>query len=764
MPTDAYVTPLESVNLDSEPLKLGIDEINEKYALQLVRETFDNYEQYRSMNHDSRWNIADTLFYGWLPSKTWEGTTVPRSSLGQPIVFDQIEAALPAIAQEIFVPQDEWFQVETEPGAELTEARQVQEKMSYDLEHSRNDYGLTARNELELAFHSLLLYGNGGISLEWDSVLNRPTVQWVDTRDFYIDPGCPVPNIDEARAVIRRKMMTVDELIARRGDPRMNIPSDDVLYTMSKSPQFAVGDQTKRNSEAVRGVSWTPGVSDYSPNPADRKIEVLLYYSKSRIIWTLNRELVAYNQANPYEFIPFCFAPCYTIPGRFYAQSVADVQEGNQRYIEALMNGRLDQVSLDLTPPRIYKRGAMLTPSQLRWRPGATYQVEGDTSEMALMQPRSELTNVFSEISFIKSNAEERTGINSMTSGIPRPSNTNRTATGVSAVASGSMSRIRYLVSNIENYLIVPMLYKMYAMIQKHSLPNQTMSGLSKDGQLTQVSSNAFVGKMRFRMLASSRMMTREKLAQIFPFLTQYMLNGTFMGELQKTGKTIDFAEMFLMLRDATGTGRLYNFIRDMNEQEQKAHQQPPPDVVMQQQQAQQELQARMQISKEKNQTTLQAEQIKNAPQPPDPQELEQDRVRFMMDMQREQGRIQNEKTLALIKAQAQHDKNRMDAESKRQELQGKQAEIGMKLQGSQAEHAMQMQQIQQAGQVDRSQQFANHMLGLQQSSQQHEQGLSQAKEAGTIKNQQAKESGRIKNEQIKKKALTKKKERGPSA
>src|SRR6185369_15461087 len=158
----------------------------------------------------------------------------------------------------------------------------------------------------------------------------RPVVQWVDIRDFYIDPGCPVPNVDESRSVIRRKMMTIDELVLRRQDPRMKIPEDDVLYHMSKNQQFATGDQTKRNQAAIRGENYTPGVTDYAANPADRKIEVLLYYTASRIIWVLNREAVIYNEENPYGFIPFCFAPCYIFPGRFYAMSLADVQEGNQ--------------------------------------------------------------------------------------------------------------------------------------------------------------------------------------------------------------------------------------------------------------------------------------------------------------------------------------------------------------------------------------------------------------------------------------------------
>lgn len=742
MPNDAYITNPPYVNLEDGELKLGIDQLEKNWALNLVTQTFDQYEQYRAQNHDPRWSIADGLYLGWLPAKVWEGTTIPRSALPNQIVFDQIEAALPAISQEIFVPQDEWFQVETEPGASAPEARQVQEHLSYILEHSKNDYGLTAKNEIELAVKNTLLYGNGGIELYWDSLLNRTVVQWVDTRDFYIDPGCPVPNIDESRSIIRRKFFTVDDLASRREDPRMDIPSDDELYTMSKSPQFARGDQTKQAQEAIRGISYTPNVSDYAPNPADRKIEVLLFYSKARIIWVLNRQCVIYNEPNPYGFIPFCFAPCYTVPGRFYAQSVADVLEGDQRYMEALLNARLDALSLDLMPPRVYKRGVLMTPSQLRWRPGATYQAD-DAKDMALLQPTNQMANVYPEIGFMQDSAEKRTGINSTTtSGTPRPSNANRTATGVAAMSSGTLSRLRYLVSNIENYLIVPMLYKLYTMVQMHTRPDQQLTGLSKDGNLSQVSSNSFGGKMRFRMLASSRMMTREKLAQVFPFLMQYMVNGTFMGELHKAGKTIDFTELFQMLQDATGTGRLYDFVRPLSPQEQQAMNQPPPEAVADQQKTQAEHQNRLQLQQMKSQTDLQKAQITSQPSP---QELEQDKVRMQMDMEREQEKIKSERELAQIKIQAERDKHQMAMQGKQMELQGRQQEVQMNLHATQAQHEQEMQQMQQQGDIQRSQQIADHSLGLSQNQEAHDQKMETTKQASKVSLDVAKKKAQLK-------------------
>lgn len=749
MPQDSYIEQPETVNLEDGPPTIGLDSIEDAYALQMVVQTFSEYETFRAQNHDPRWNVSDALYCGWLPQKVWEGTATPRSSLGMPIVFDQVEAALPAICQELFVPQDEWFQVATEPGTDPKEARDVQQRMSYVLEHTKSDYGFTARNEIELAIKDILLYGNGGVALYFDPILDRPVVERVDLRDFYIDPGTPSPNSDDARALIQRKMMTVQELSERRSDSRMKIPDDNVLATMAKNPLFAIGDQTKSSAEAIRGVSFTPNVTDFSPVPAERKIEVLIYHSKSKIIWILNRQKTIYNENNPYGFAPFCFGPCYPYPNRFYAQSIADVQEGNQRCIEGLLNGRLDAVTLALIPPRVYKRGVLMTPAQLKWRPGAAFGAD-DVKDMALLQPKTETSNVFTEISYLKSVSEERTGINSMTSGIPKPSNTNRTATGVAAVQGGTMSRLRSIVSNVENYLIVPMLYKLYAIMQKHTLPGRQLPGIDNKGNLTQVNSDSFSSKMKFRMEASSRMMTREKLAQIFPFLTQYMLNGTFIQGIQKTGQTVDFNEVFKMLQDATGTGRLYNFIRPMSQQEQQAAQTPPPEVQMQAQQKQQDLQTRLQIAQGKNQTDIQTAQIAAQNSGPTPQELQQDQQTHQMDMERENQRLQNEKELARIKIMAEMEKHRMDAAGKQQELAFKQQEMAQNVHASQAENAINLQQKQAESQMSQEQAQQQHDMTIQQGSEMHKQKLENMKQEGAVSNR------------VKQKAQTHTKSKGP--
>lgn len=659
------------VDLESSDLKMALDQLTEGFALELVNSTFRQYENFRSQNHDSRWRTGDSLYFGWVPQRTWEGTTVPRASLSRPIVFEQVETVVPVVYNAIFSTPD-WFQVEPDIGASPEHARQVQEALTYILEHPKEEIYSNFRTELDLVIRDMVLYGNGGISLEWDFKEKRPKVFWVSIKDIYLDPGLSTPMVDESRSLIHRRMMTVQELAELRGtDERLKIPEDAVLYHLAKNTPTAVADQTKAVQEALRGVSYQPNASDVLPNPSDRRVEVLVYYSRDRIIWVLGRQWVAFNEPNPYGFIPFCFAPCFPVPGRFYARSIADIQHWNQRYIEALLNARLDELTLALQPPRIQPRDAVLTPGQQRWRPGAVF-TSANPADFRLLQPQSLMNNVYTEISYIEQAGEKATGINALAQGAPRSGNIHRTAAGVHALSGAAVSRVGQIVANLENYLIVPMLYKLYQLVRLNTETWDNLPARNSQGAMYAVPALIFRQKMKFKMLASSRVLTREKLAGIFPFLLQYLLNGQLLGQLQQTGQTVDIPEIFRMLQDATGVSSLYRVVRPMTPQEQQLFQQQaqqaqqnPAAILLQQKQA--ELQLKREIAEKNNQTQLQIAMINKQPDPG--------------AAQREQLRLQTEAFLSRLKTQAAAQEAQVKMAAKQQDLEIQRQKAALKMQ-----------------------------------------------------------------------------------
>jgi len=711
VPIEQSPPQLDFVDLQSEPLKPQDTSITDAYAKELVNQTYWAYELYRTQNHDRRWSTHDSLYFGYVPPRVWDGSNVARAAFTNQIVFDQVEAALPAVVNSLFGIAPDWFSVEAEPGTQPQEAQQIQDALSYILEHPKTVVGSNSISEFTIAIKNILLYGNGGVSVEWDPVAKQPSVQWVDLRDFYVDPGLTVPSVDEARSVIRRKFMTIDEIMQLRSDDRMKIPSNEILFYFAKNVPQAPAEQTKRIQEALRGIYYSPGFSDYLPLPSDQKIEVLIYYSKTRIIWVLNKEWVAYNGPNPYGFIPFCFAPCYVVPGRFYGQSIGDVQENNQRYMEALLNGHLDELTLQLHPPRVQKRSSLITPAQQKWRPGQIFN--GDNKDdVSLLQVGNNTVNVFDDIQWMTIASEKRTGINAMGQGsVPSPSNANRTLGGIQAQQGGSSTRLSSIVANIENYLLIPTLYKLFYILQFHTRPGEALPATNSTGHYF-IDASLAQRKVQFRMYAASKMVTRDKLMQVIPFWMQALSQGNLMSELSSTGKTVDFDEFIRMMQDATGVSHKYALVRPLTQQEQQAKQQPPPQVVAQQQQAQQEQQTRKDLMGMKVQGELQKEQIKKQPsyweQQMQQYQAQMDQQARQQELQAEQQKqqqeLQQKSIMNAIMIDAKKKQAQMDLQKKAADVQVNIHKSNTERQMAQLDHAQKMQQMIQQMQMQQQQ------------------------------------------------------------
>jgi hypothetical protein len=693
MPEQSPAPYLAEANLDQEPLALSGKEISAQYALGLVNQTFWMYESWRRNNHDSKWQTCDMLYFGQVERKTWDGTNIPRASLAQPIVFDQVEAALPQITQALF-GQEQWFDVAHGKNSDAKQAREVQDHLTYVLEKARDEYGRTSQLEFTRAIKQVLIYGNGGVMAEWDEEMKRPVVQWVDLRDIYVDPGTPTPSLEDAKSIIHRRLMSVDEIEGLRSDDRFDIPSKDTLYSMAVNRPGVAADTTKQSGEMVRRVHYSPGFHDNLPLPADKNVEVLVYWSKSRCIWVFNREWVAYNEKNPYGFIPYCFAPCYEVVGRFYGQSFPDVIGDIQLYIQGLRNMRLDELHLALQPPRVRKRGAALSPAQLRWRPGAVMEVENPKEDMIIQFPQGASANIGDEVMSLEISAEKRTGVNSLSSsGIPRPGNANRTLGGMQMQTQGAAFRLSTIVQHVENYMIIPLLYKLQRVIQIHSLgqPDMKVPAMSQ-GQATEVPATSFFGNLDFIVRGSAKMMTKESIAQVFPFLMQNLLQGPFIQELQKVGQTIDYMELLQMLQDATGVDKKYALIRPLTEQEKQAQQQPDPKTQMDMQKAQLEAQTREkmgQLSYQKD--SERAKMDYEAKMHESEEKSAREVMKLMMTQQQSAQEVEGEKQK--LQAEISHMVQKMDLEKQK---------ALMDMLAKSQEHKMNLQQQQEKAVVDR--------------------------------------------------------------
>lgn len=755
MPIERQPTNPQDVNLENEPFVFSPEQFRDLAALQLVVQSFGVAEPFRNTNHDPRWMDAENLYLGYVPSKVWDGTNIPRANLPVQIAFDQVESAYPKIMQALF-PDDEWFEVLAEPGGNPMEAREVENTLRYTLSYATNDYGLSAEAEVGMAVRDILKYGNGGVWLDWDSIHKRPTVSWVDLRDVYIDPATPTSNIDEARFIIRRRMLTVEQIEEFRGDNRMKVPEHGILYSMCNNAPGVSADTTRQMQEQLRNVQYSPQQADWIPNPADRKIEVLMYYSKNQIIWILNRVHVLFNGGNPYGYIPACLAPCFPIPGRFYALGVPEVLRGIQRMAEGLLNGHLDEVSLGLHPPRTVGRSGSMTNNQRRWGPGAVFTVDPDKNDFSLQQPKPVTQNVIGDVQFILAQADRRTGIGEFAqSGMPRPGNANRTATGMSLQNAGVESRLQPIVRNIENFLLIPLLRKLVKMIGFHTGVYDKIPGM-KTGEFVWSNGWSFQKPMQFRTFGASKMLAKANLMQVFPFVTQYLLSGPFIQSLQSTGQTVDFAELIRMLQDAAGTNGRYQLIRPMNQQEQQAAQQPPPEMMAQMQQQQ----AKADSAKEIMAMKIQGELQKTAmTQQGSPEEAQMRMVENQQKMQLEREKAELQMALQRQKLEHEAQISQMKLQMEQQQNQIKLASAASKMQMDQQKASLDLEMQEQQSQNNLMTAMATSQQQFRQSEESHKQGLRQQSEMAKMKTSAA-EKGPSAGAQPRKKAQVRSKKK----
>lgn len=596
--------------LDPSSDKLSAQQVADDIALALVNSTYERYRVWRYRNHDLRWNTADALYVGWMPQRFWEGSRVARSTLPHQMTFDQVEAALPIIMGALFGDVD-WFECDPLLGATVDQARQQKERLLYLLENPRNKVGNTARNEILLAVKQLLTYGNGFVGVDHDGESGDPVVSWKDCRDMYVDPGLSTPLLEDTK-LVERTFLTWDDLEGLRGAPGVRLPSRDALRSMTMQRPSDTADFTKQNQEAYRNIIWRPGYDDATDFAPYRGIEVRRYWDKNRTVWVLNTRWVMYNQRNPYGTIPYAAAPCYIMPGRFYGMGIADALEGPQKYTQALLNARLDELSLSINPPRATNRSASMTQNDQLMRPGMVWRFDKPKDDMVFFPPSGATANGWQEIQFMESSAQQRTGVTAMlTQGTPIRSNASRTAAGINAQTAGPSSRLQQIVQQIEDYLIVPLLYKLLAMDAYHAKTGgSSLVGQTSTGSYTSVDASSLKAPVRFRIKGASRMLTQSKLQGLVPFVMQYLMNPGFMGQLAKSGQTVDSVELFRMIQDASGTRTAYNLIRPLNQQEQAAMQQPPPELQAKLQLADKQNAVRVEIANIKAQSSEQAAAI----------------------------------------------------------------------------------------------------------------------------------------------------------
>jgi hypothetical protein len=576
---------------------------SDDFALKIVKQDFSAAEIYRTNNHDSRWGVHDSLYLGNVPQKYWEGTRIPRANISVFTAYEQIESMVPRIIQALF-GDDPWFDATAMGKTSANAARVAREVILAQLSESK------IRKVIEIAIRSGLIYGNGPLELSWlyssqmvkkfvpkfiprkqkafhplmgmvnlpvggydrvireveeEEYINRPLLENIDIRDFYIDPNCPTSDPQDARFTVKRAYKDADWWDSFRGVEGFNVPSKEDIVEFCHQKNSAQSDNTKQWQEAARFGQWSPQV-DQSVDPGAGRFELLCYKTDRRIVWIANRSYVVYNIPNPYgKKLQYNFS--YTdIVSRFFGMSVCDVVEGEQRLQEGLTNARVDEIALNIHPATIVKRGNRTPVYKLRLRPGAVEESDDPKGDMIRQFTNNVTQNAYQEQQMSDIRVQKITGLADTSSGGQNP--VARSATGAGLQGQATVVRNQYQVEKVEDNVLEPILRDTLMLNDHHLDPDQRIAAV--DGEEIDPL-EIFGANVKFKMRAGSRMASRAGLLQALPLIFQEMVNPQLQAQLTQQGLTINYVEAFQMVLDATGYRRKADWVRKLTQEEQKA-------------------------------------------------------------------------------------------------------------------------------------------------------------------------------------------------
>jgi hypothetical protein len=624
---------------DSQPDKTALKIVLQDYGLGV------SWVQTQSWTLE--WMLHDRLYLFKIPVKFWDGTNIPRSHLGMPLVYEHIESLLPQLVSGIF-GDDPPFNSTPRPGTSMEAARANNAILGWELKK------INAREEVRKGLKSMLLYGIGIWKWGWqtytekrtvyqrekpykyvsspaglikipqkgsnkkkaipiEKVVDLPLFEYRHPRHVVIDPGTRASDIRKAKWVIDVQYLTILELDELRNYEGYDIPERaellKLLFPPEEVPQLNPVETPPLNlfQEFQPMLRWQKSTVDKMRQP----LEVLEYWNNDRVYTILQRKLVIRNEPNPLGRIPFLSVAMGDVLDSFWGVGVGMLIGNEQRMQQGVINTFLDDLSLNLNGMFMRKRGANVLTQQLRMRPGGIIDADDEKGVSLMQRNPIPIQETQSVLQASDSRAARRTAANEQSVQGTMPSENSsitRTATGVNSLGSGTANRLQYIVENFSYQVFIPLLDYIHEMNGQRLDPDVIDRLLSEELGIAYEgdSIDLINGQYDFNIVAGARMSAKASMRQTIPLMFQYLLTDPVIQSLAQEGKKVNVAELVRMVFDVTGWPNQQDVITAMTPEDVQRQQQNSPAAQQQaQQQAQLQHEASMEQIKTSNKSQL---------------------------------------------------------------------------------------------------------------------------------------------------------------
>ena len=617
--SEAHKPPDRTDKADIKPAPSKWTDI---FALRVVLADFNKFSRFRMQQWDQRWTDNDRILHANVEQRVWEGTSVPRASIGVKLEQQQLESLIPYLHEGIFSsPDGIWFDLFPRPTTPPDAAIAGREFLAMQMDQAN------VEGEFQNVFRSLGHHGTGAVKVSWckkrydraewkpETVANPngyggrrtmqrhpyteyqsyPEARYISLRDLYVDSSLKVPDIQKAQAVIERGLVAYDELLRMaEADKDFKIPSKEELqrYLADKgSPKSAPADTERRQSlsEAGQTEIHMQGTTD----PARARFEILEYWSQDRLVMALERKWTVCNKKNPYGFIPYFSCNFQDVLDSFYGKGLAEILEHEQLLQQGLINSHLDEVSLNIHSALACQTGGVTNKTELRPKPGQTVFTNGEPSRVLMEIKRSMVTqDWFVALQQSQMRAQQYTGLSDIiTQGAPGvASSVTRTARGVSALAGAAHNRIQYVIERIENRLVVPMIAAFIKLDQLFLDPQTLVPVMGPTGAEALFDPLAIVNhEFRVELRAGSKMAAKSAMQQTLPIVLQTVMAA--IEPMRQQGMKTNIPAIIRDMLEAYGWRNRNDWFAQMSPEEMQAMQQEQqgPEVQKQQFKAERE-------------------------------------------------------------------------------------------------------------------------------------------------------------------------------
>jgi len=569
------------------------------------------------------WERQARLYLFKVPVRFWDGTNVPRSALGMPLVYEHVESVLPQLMSAIF-GDDPPFMTRPRPSTSMDTARANSALLQWELKQAKVKqevrlglkymaihgtgiwkWGWTSYNRertiytRKAPYKFLPLPGGGGVRLSQKGTndivpqkindeINIPTFEHRNLRHILVDPSLRTSDIRQGKYVIDLQYPTILDLDKLRDFEGYNIPPRSELIQLL----FQAEEVPPQNPLEVRSLLFQefqsmPRQQKSTMDKTQQPLELTEYWSKDRVFTVLQGKLVIRNEKNPFGVIPFLSSTMADVLDAFYGLGIANTIGNEQRMQQGVMNGYLDDFSLNLNGMFTRIRGSNVQTQQLRMRPGGIIDQDQKDGIGVLARQPLMTGDVQSVLSASDSRSARRTAASetSVQGAMPSGnSSVTRTATGVNSLSSGTGTRLQAIVEQFSTQVFEPMLENFHKMNALYLRPDQINRILTKELGIAYQGDtlNLINGQYDFDMLAGSRLQAKNAMKQSLPLLYQFLLTEPVLDSLKANGKKVNVAELVKMTFDVSGWPNMNDIIVDMTPEDQQQAQANSPAAIQQ--------------------------------------------------------------------------------------------------------------------------------------------------------------------------------------